>query len=414
MNDSEAPGPWQAERSGPLAGFRIVDMTSVLMGPFATQVLGDYGADVIKIESAEGDLIRLAGAMRNPRMGSLFLQNNRNKRSIVLDLKSRAGRRAVLRLCEGADVLVSNIRPDAMARLGLTYEDVRTVNPGIVYASLVGYGQRGPYAERPAYDDLIQGISAIPSLINSQRGTPQYIPLTAADRITGLTAVNAILAALLSRGRTGAGQSVEVPMFEVMTQFVLGDHLGGRSFEPAIGPTGYNRLLSPDRRPYETADGFISALVYTDRHWKKFFELIGKVEQFESDPRFHDHATRTRSYDEVYAFLAQAMRTRSTAEWEAGFARMDIPFAPAHTIDSLLDDPHLRSVGMFRSMEHSSEGSIVMVVPPVSFSRTPASIDRLPPRQGEHTAEIMDALEGPGGAEHRDASPGAGEAVAKS
>ncbi len=392
MRDGGDTGPWTSGQSGPLAGVRVLDMTAVLMGPFATQILGDYGADVIKVESAEGDLIRLAGAMRNPKMGSLYLQNNRNKRSIVLDLKSPAGMEALLQLLEQADVLVSNIRPDAMSRLGLDYEDVRKLNPAIIYALLVGYGQSGPYAARPAYDDLIQGISAIPSLISAQRGAPGYIPLTVADRITGLTAVNAILAALLHRERSGAGQSIEVPMFEVMTQFVLGDHLGGRSFEPPIGPSGYNRLLAADRRPYETVDGFISALVYTDRHWKKFFELIGDTARFERDPRFHDHATRTRSYDEVYAVLADIMRTRSTAEWEAGFARMDIPFAPAHTIDTLLDDAHLSAVGLFRVMEHSSEGSIVMVDPPVQFSRTPASIDRLPPRQGEHTAEILHAL----------------------
>ncbi len=378
--------------TGPLAGFRLVDMTSVLMGPFATQILGDYGADVIKIESAEGDLIRLAGAMRNPKMGSLFLQNNRNKRSVVLDAKSPLGREAILKLCAEADVFVSNIRPAALARLGLDYDGVRAVNPTIVYASVVGYGGGGPYADRPAYDDLIQGATAIPSLMAAQCGRPQYIPLTAADRITGLTAVHAILAALLSRERTGAGQSLELPMFEVMTQFVLGDHLGGRAFDPPLGPAGYNRLQAADRRPYETTDGYISALVYTDGHWRRFFELIGRSADFDADPRFHDHATRTRSYDAVYAFLAAEMRKRATAEWEAGFARHDIPFAPMHSVDSLLDDPHLQAVGLIRPVEHPSEGTIMMVAPPVSFSRTPPSIDRPPPRQGEHTAEVLGAL----------------------
>jgi crotonobetainyl-CoA:carnitine CoA-transferase CaiB-like acyl-CoA transferase len=387
MTAAARPGP-----TGPLAGFRIVDMTSVLMGPFATQILGDYGADVVKVETEEGDLIRLAGAMRNPKMGALFLQNNRNKRSVVLDLKAESGRRAILKLCERSDVFVSNVRPAAMKRLGLTYEDIKAVNPAIVYASLVGYGQAGPYADRPAYDDLIQGISALPSLTAAQGGRPQYVPLTMADRITGLNAVHAILAALLNRERTGAGQSIEIPMFEVMTQFVLGDHFGGRAFDPPTGASGYNRLLAADRRPYETADGFISALVYTDAHWRKFFQLLGRSEEFHADARFHDHATRARSYDTVYSFLAAEMRKRTTAEWMEGFARLDIPFAPMHSIDSLLDDPHLQAVGLISAMEHPTEGTIMMVAPPASFSRTPPSIDRHPPRHGEHTMEVLQEL----------------------
>ncbi len=376
--------------SGPLAGIRIVDMTSVLMGPFATQILADYGAEVIKIESAEGDLLRLAGAMRNPKMGSLFLQSNRNKRSVVLDAKTEEGLEALLKLCESADVFVSNIRPSALARLGMGYEHVKARNPGIIYASLVGYGQNGPYKDRPAYDDLIQGISAIPSLVSrAQNSNPQYAPITLADKVAGLSAAHAILAALVCKARTGTGQSVEVPMFEIMSQFVLTDHMGGHGFEPPIGPAGYNRLLSADRRPYQTKDGFISILVYTDEHWRRFFRILGRPEEFERTPMFHDHATRTRSYDEVYRFLAEVVKTKTSAEWQAALEEHDIPWAPTHSIEDLIDDPHLKAVEMFQGMDHPSEGRITMIAPPIIFSATPSSVYRHPPVLGEHTDEVL-------------------------
>ncbi len=376
---------------GPLEGIRIVDMTAVLMGPFTTQILADYGADVIKIESADGDLLRLAGAMRNPKMGALFLQCNRNKRSVVLDAKTESGRSALLKLCEEADVFVSNVRPPALKRLGMAYADVKAVKPDIIYVSLVGYGQRGPYKDRPAYDDLIQGISAIPSLVGrAQNGKPLYAPLTLADKVAGLSAAHAILAALVCKGRTGCGQSIEVPMFEIMTQFVLTDHLGGHSFEPPVGPAGYNRLLSPDRRPYETKDGFISMLVYTDDHWRKFFQLIGKPEQYLSSPLFHDHATRTRSYDEVYRFLAEVVKTKTSAEWQVALERYDIPWAPAHSVEELIEDPHLKAVDFIQTMDHPTEGKIRMMSPPILFSMTPSSVYRHPPRLGEHTNEVLE------------------------
>ncbi len=375
---------------GPLAGIRIVDMTSVLMGPFATQILADYGADVIKIESAEGDLIRLAGAMRHPKMGSLFMQANRNKRSIVVDAKTAEGREAILTLCESADVFASNIRPPALKRLGMSYEDVKARKNDIVYASLVGYGQTGPYAARPAYDDLIQGISGIPSLIGrAQNGPPQYAPLTMADKIAGLSAVHAILAALLHRERHGGGQSIEVPMFEIMTQFVLADHMGGYCFEPTLGPPGYNRLLSPDRRPYQTRDGFISMLVYTDAHWKKFFKIIERRDEFERNPTFHDHATRTRSYDEVYRFVAEVVKTKTSEEWQQALELHDIPWAPVHSMEDLVDDPHIKAVDLIQTMDHPTEGKVRMVSPPIKFSLTPLSVYRHTPTLGEHTDEVL-------------------------
>jgi crotonobetainyl-CoA:carnitine CoA-transferase CaiB-like acyl-CoA transferase len=380
----------RAKPRRPLEGVRIIDMSTVLMGPFATQILGDYGADVVKIEPPSGDVMRTGGPMRGPGMGSVYLQVNRNKRSVVLDVKKPGGRKAVLRLCGNADVFVHNIRPAAMRRLKLGVADVRAVNPKLVYVSLMGYGEDGPYAGRPAYDDLIQGITAIPWLIGSiGGGDPRYVPLTIADRIVGLNAVHVILAALIDRDRTGEGQAVELPMFETMAQFVLVDHLAGRSFEPALGGTGYSRLLAPDRRPYHTSDGYVCVLVYTDRHFASFFRAIGRTEEFAADPRFCDHATRARHYPEIYAILAEIFTTRTTAEWLGLLREADIPCVPLNDLDALIDDPHLAAVGLFEEMQHPTEGRIRLAGIASRWNRAGPAIARHPPRLGEHTSEVL-------------------------
>ena len=376
--------------TGPLVGIRVVDMTSVLMGPYATQILADYGADVIKIEDEKGDLLRMGGAMRNRGMGQLYLQCNRNKRSVVLDAKSDEGRAAILRMCETADIFISNVRPAAMARLRLAYEDICVANPQIVYVSLVGYGQQGTYKARPAFDDLMQGISGISALIGQAHGVdPQYVPLNLADKIAGITAAHAILAAVLHKERTGRGQAVEVPMFETLAQFVLSDHLGGYGFEPPTGPIGYNRLLSRTRRPYATSDGFLAIVVYTDQHWKQFFELIGRPADYFANPLFHDHATRTRNYDDVHTFLAAELKNKTTAEWQLALDAHDIPWAAVNGIQDLVEDPHLLSVDLVKTIDHPTEGQIRTVSSPVNFSLTPSNIYRHPPNHGEHTAEIL-------------------------
>jgi len=374
----------------PLEGVRIIDMSTVLMGPFATQILGDYGADVIKIEPPTGDVMRTGGPMRNPGMGSVYLQVNRNKRSVVLDVKKPGGRQAVLRLCENADVFVHNIRPAAMRRLKLGAADLHAVNPGMVYVSLMGYGESGPYAGRPAYDDLIQGITGIPWLIGSiGRGEPRYVPLTIADRIVGLNAVHVILAALIERDSTGEGQAIELPMFETMAQFVLVDHMAGRGFKPAMGAPGYSRLLAPDRRPYHTSDGYVCVLVYTDRHFASFFRAIGRTQQFSADPRFADHATRAKHYPEIYSILADIFRERTTAEWLKLLREADIPCVPLNDLDHLIDDPHLQAVGLFEDMAHPSEGNIRLAGIASRWSRVGPGIDRHPPRLGEHSIEVL-------------------------
>jgi crotonobetainyl-CoA:carnitine CoA-transferase CaiB-like acyl-CoA transferase len=381
-NDSPA-------RVGPLHGVRVVDMTTVLMGPFATQIVADYGADVIKVEPPEGDIMRLAGPMRSPGMGAMSLHANRNKRSIALDLKKESGRRALLRLCANADVFVTNNRPASMRRLGLADDELRAANPRLVRVSLIGYGEGGPYAGRPAYDDLIQGISGVPGLVARVSGhEPRYVPLTMADRIVGLNAVHVILAALVDRDRVGEGQAVELAMFETLAQFVLGDHMGGRTFTPPLGEPGYSRLLVADRRPYRTSDGYICVLVYTDKQWQAFFRASGRAD-LADDPRLKDHATRAQHYAPVYAMLADIIATRPTAEWMRLLQAADIPCVPMNDLDSLIDDEHLKAAGFFVEMEHPSEGAIRLTGIPSRWSRSQPRVSRHPPRVGEHSVEVL-------------------------
>ncbi len=374
--------------AGPLTGVRVLDLTSVLMGPFATQIMGDLGADVIKVEPTAGDTTRGIGPCRSPGMGSNFIQLNRSKRSLVLDLKTARGRDALLRLARTADVFVHNVRPQAMARLGLGYDEVRAENPGIVYCSLTGFGEGGRYAGQPAYDDLVQGLSALPSLHAGATGEPRYVPTPVVDRVAGLNAALAVSAALVWRAASGEGQAVEVPMFETMTQVVLGDHMFGRTFEPPLGPAGYNRLMSPDRRPYRTRDGWICVLTYTDRHWLSFFALIGR-DDLAADPRFADMRRRNQHIDELYGLLAAAMLERTTGDWLAALGEADIPAGPLHDLDSLIADPHLADTGFFEVVEHPSEGAIRSMRVPSRWSRTAPEVTRLAPRLGEHGPGIL-------------------------
>lgn len=374
---------------GPLQGIKVVDMTTVLMGPFATQTLGDYGADVIKIESLDGDVTRQIGPTRHPGMGPVFLNANRSKRSICLDLKKDAGRAVVLRLVADADVLVYNVRPQAMQRLRLGYEDVAAVNPRLIYAGVFGFGQDGPYAAKAAYDDLIQGGSALAHLMaRGGDGTPRYVPNALVDRIVGLNAVGAILASLVHRDRTGVGQRVDVPMFETMAGFVMGDHLGGLTYEPPLDQGGYARHLSPDRRPYKTSDGYICVIVYNDKQWDKFLTATGR-DDLRSDPRFATFAGRATNIDHVYAELARIIALRSTAEWIKLLDEADVPALPMHDLVSILSDPHLVATEFFPTVEHPSEGKIRSMRTAATWSETPAEPTRLAPRLGEQSEDVL-------------------------
>jgi crotonobetainyl-CoA:carnitine CoA-transferase CaiB-like acyl-CoA transferase len=374
----------------PLAGIRVVDLSSVVMGPWATYILAGYGADVIKVESPDGDVMRYAGPSRHHGMGSLFMFMNRGKRSIALDLKRPAARDALLRVCERADVFVTNVRPAAMRRLGLGYDDVAGVNARMVYVDLVGYGQDGPYAAKPAYDDLIQGISGLAATFRRVGdGEPRFVPALIADRITGMNAVHAVLAALFQRERTGLGQHVEVPMFETMAELVLSDHMGGHLFDPPAGDFGYNRALTPNRRPLRTLDGYVCVLLYTEKHWERFFEIVAQEDRYRGDPRLSDPAVRRREYDAAYGVVAELVATRTSADWLEALNAADIPVVPLEDVADLLDDEHLRATGFFAPEAHPSEGALLSVRRPLRFSDAPAIDLRPAPRLGEHGEEVL-------------------------
>ncbi|MDO9089946.1 MAG: CoA transferase [Burkholderiaceae bacterium] len=378
--------------SGALKGMRVLDLSAVVMAPLAARILGDMGADVIKVESPEGDSVRKIGPMRNPGMGPMYLHVNRNKRSIALDLKSSDGKAALHRLIKDADVLLYNIRPQAMARLGLAYEACRAINPGLIYVSACGFGERGPYAGRPAFDDLIQGLCAMPSLFaRSSQGVPRYIPLSMVDRYMGQAVASAVLGAYVHKLNTGEGQQIEVPMFETMAECVLSDHSAGETFEPALGPPGYPRYLALERHPYETRDGHICLAMYTDQHWKNFFELIGS-DLFDTDPRFNNLTSRTAHASSIHQFLEQQLRHRSTAEWLRAFEQADIPSNRLHSLESLAEDEHLQAVGFFDHSEHPSEGRLRTINPAARWSGTPLTVRRHAPRTGEHTREVLREL----------------------
>jgi crotonobetainyl-CoA:carnitine CoA-transferase CaiB-like acyl-CoA transferase len=375
--------------SGPLHGVKVLDLTTVVMGPYATQILADFGADVIKVEPPEGDVMRYAWPFRNPGMGTIYMGVNRNKRSVVLDLKKAPARDACLALAEKADVLVYNIRPQAMARLRLAYEDVREVNPGIIYAGCFGYSQRGPYAAKAAYDDLIQGAAGLPYLLHRQGAAePRYAPMIVADRSVGQQVAGAVSAALYHREKTGKGQRIDIPMFEHLLQIVLGDHLGGYAFEPQHGEPGYARILAPDRRPYQTKDGYVCALIYNDKQWKAFFEILGRPEML-ATPEFATQEARSKNYRTAYTMVAEELKKRTTAEWIEAFERADIPVQRMNSIEDILADPHLAAIGYFSVREHPSEGRIRTLAVPSEWSESPPEYRRHAPRLGEHTREVL-------------------------
>jgi crotonobetainyl-CoA:carnitine CoA-transferase CaiB-like acyl-CoA transferase len=375
--------------TGPLRGVKILDLTTVLMGPSATQMLGDLGADVVKVETLEGDIMRHIGPWRNPGMGPLYLWSNRNKRSLSMDLKTPEGKAAVISLAAQADVLVSNIRPQALNRLGLDYETLARANPKLIYCVCVGYGSGGPMAGQPVYDDLMQAASGLSGLFATIDGVPRYAPINICDRVVGLFTANAITAALYHRAMTGEGQEIEVPMFETMSQFVLGDHVGGGAFEPPEGRMGYKRLLTNARGPYATKDGSMAIVVYADRHWEAFLKLVGHSGLLQRDKRFADQESRTQHADEVGAFLAEQLRHRTTGEWLEALGRIDIPACTVNDISDLYENPHLKASGFFEKIEHPTEGMVRLPRHPVRYGKTPAQIRRHAPQLGQHNKDFL-------------------------
>ncbi len=375
---------------GPLAGVRVIDVTEVLMGPSATQMLADLGADVIKVEPPGGDLVRATGLGGRSGSSALFLNLNRNKRSVVLDLKQPRGKRVLLKLAESGDVLVYNVRPQAMKRLGLHYEALKEVNPRLIYVGTFGFSQRGRYAEARAFDDLIQAAVAIPEAsLRAGSDVPRYAPINLADRATGIYAFGVICAALFARERTGIGQAVDIPMFETMTQVVLGDHLYGHTYVPARGDFGYPRLLNPERRPYQTKDGFACCLVYTEEQWAAFLGVTGDARMFTDDPRFKDSESRTAHIHELYQFLAAKLLGRTTAQWKSLLEPLGIPVFPVHTFESLLEDPHLADIGYFQEIAHPTEGTLRTMAVPSEWSESKLPPLRPAPLLGEHSRQLL-------------------------
>ena len=366
-----------------LDGVRIIDLTTVVLGPLATGLLGDLGADVVKVEAPGGDLYRATAPSRNAGMGAPFMGVNRNKRSIVLDLKSDGSAAVMERLVMDADVLVHNLRPQTVARLGIDSSAMRSINPRLIYCAAVGYGSDGPYAGQPAYDDVLQGQMGLASLLTDEEGVPHMAPTIIADKVTGLYLAQAILAALFARERTGDAAIVEVPMFESLTSFLLAEHMAGRMFDPAEGPPGYNRLLNPYRRPQRTADGYIVVLPYSTRHWRAVFELTDRPDwlaaEWVSDPE-----QRARRIDELYRFLLEVTPERTTAEWLEAFASIDVPCTSVNTLEDLFEDEHLDSVGMFERIDHPSEGALLMPRHPVSYSADTTADRPVPASRSRH------------------------------
>lgn len=377
-----------AASAGPLDGIRVLDLTSVVLGPLATQVLADLGADVIKIEGPEGDMMRANGVSQHTGMSSIYLALNRNKRSVVLDLKDEKDSAALRRLIERADVLVHNMRVAAIERLGFGYEAVSALNPRLVYCVATGFGQDGPHRDKPAFDDIIQAACGLVSLNTNNGNQPAYVPSLIADKTVGLALANAVLAALLHRERNGTGQCVEVPMLESMASFVLAEHMGGMTFEGSTAGAGYARLLHGGRRPVRTRDGWLCALPYTDRHWRAFFQAVGRAD-LGDQYRIEDRSQRNANIRALYQRLVEIMPERTTADWMALFEELDIPATPIHGIDELPDHPHLAAVGLFQRTEHPTEGTIREIRPVAKFSATPLSLRRHAPSLGEHTEEVL-------------------------
>jgi crotonobetainyl-CoA:carnitine CoA-transferase CaiB-like acyl-CoA transferase len=380
--------------SGPLAGIRVVDLTTAVLGPVATQILGDMGADVIKVEPPEGDPVRPLGPSRHPGMGAFFLNINRNKRGVALDLKRPAAREALLKLVETADVFVHNMRLGAAERLGVDYPVVAARKPRIVYAAATGFRKNGAHRGRPSFDDVIQGESGLAALNGGVGnggvgGEPRYVPMAVCDKICGYVLASAVGMALFHRERTGKGQEIHVPMLETMVAFNLADHLWhGVLAEPEKG-LGYPRMLTPHRRPFPTKDGHICILATTDLQSRHLFEAIDCAE-LADDERFSTLARRTDNIGELYEIVIDRMRRRTTAEWRERLDKFDVPNGVVTGLEGLLADPYLAETGFFEPVEHPSEGKMLTMAIPAVFSASPADSWRLPPpRLGQHTAEIL-------------------------
>jgi crotonobetainyl-CoA:carnitine CoA-transferase CaiB-like acyl-CoA transferase len=375
-------------KARPLDGVRVVDLTRVIVGPYATQFLGDMGADVIKVETNDGDLTRSVGPQKNPDMSSNFLIFNRNKRSIVLNLKTEGGRQALRELVKTADVFVVNYRPQALVKLGITYSELAAINPAIIYCRVVGYGEDNPDCAKPAIDDVVQALCGQVALQGALTGTPSYVALPMADLTCGLFALGGILSALYRRQVTGEGDEVEVRMYDSMASFTLSPHLSGHSFSPPLSPPIYPRSASKNRRPFKTLDGAIAIAPYTDKAWRSFLGLIDRTEMLD-DPRYCNPFVRAQHLDELYQMMTPIIAEKTSAEWLSLLEGADVPCSPVRTTADLVADPSLRRAGLLTEHDHPTEGRICLLNNPVRFTKAPSRIHALPPNLGEHSAEVL-------------------------
>jgi len=374
-----------------LSGFRIVDLTAIVLGPYGTQILGDLGADVIKVEPPDGESMREVPPIAQPGLSALFANINRNKRSLAIDLKSAEGKEVLRRLITTADALVHNMRQDALDRLGFSFAEVAAINPRIQYCAAVGFGSAGPYAGRPAYDDVIQAASGLAGLFELRDGVPALAPTIAADKVAGLHLVYAVLAALLHRERHGGGaRYVEVPMLEALASFLLAEHLDAATFSED-GNVGYRRVVSPNRKPYKTADGWIAVLPYTPAHWRKALPVIGHA-ALTSEAWLETQTGVAERMPELYAMLAKALPAHSSAYWLETFGKLDIPCARVSSVSDLLRDPHLTAVGFFTPRYAEPSPIKRALAQPVQVSDMKHGPDRLPPAVGQGSAELLAEL----------------------
>ena len=378
--------------TGPLDGIRVIEFTSVVLGPFACQILGDLGADVIKVEPPGGDTNRNLGPVKNTEgLAALFLTCNRNKKSIVLDLKSDEGCEAALKLIATADVVVHNFRPKAMEKLGLDYQAVKKVKPDIIYCATYGFSKKGPYGDKGALDDSIQAASGVAMLMKMVEGEPRYLPTIIGDKTTGLNVANAVTSALFHRERKGKGQEIEVPMFETMVSYVMVEHLWGQVFEPPLAPAGYTRLMSKHRRPYKTKDGYIAVLPYWDNHWATFCKLIDREDMI-SDDRFINMKSRLENIDITYSETGKALAKRTTDEWLEALSDTNVPHMHVSELDDLMQNQHLIESEFWEMHQHPTEGTLRMPKLPIYFSESPASIRLMPPKLGAHNDELLSEI----------------------
>ncbi len=374
---------------GPLAGVRVVDLTTVVVGPICSRTLADYGADVIKVEAPGGDLLRtMAEGNRNPGMSGKFINFNRNKRSIVLDLKKPQGHAALLRLIARADVFVSNVRPEGLARAGLDHTSLAKDNPKLIHCSILAFGRGGRYFNRPAYDPVIQSLSGVAGTIARATGEPRFVPMVMSDHTSGLIAAQCIGFALYRREKTGKGEAIDVPMLENMASFVSSEHLGAATFDPAVGPTGDGRLLSPNYRPLPTKDGYITIRPNTNLQAFAFFDAIGRPE-LKTDPRFNSAAARTKNAAAYFEVQKEGLDQKTTDEWVELFDKLDVPAARYNSIDDLLTDPHLKDVGFYKEEDHPTEGRLRRTRLANIFSGGAREDETHAPRLGEHTREVL-------------------------